>query len=317
MFGDYSSVWRADAAGPLPIRLERHLAVPMRDGVKLYGDLYRPRAEGKYPVLIVRTPYGVQRDGVHETMMKFAQNGYAVFIQDTRGRYESEGKWEPFRTEAEDGYDTIEWAAKQSWSNGRVATQGGSYLGHVQWRAGSLTPPSLVAMFPAVASTNIYANWITLGGANRLSFNYGWGVVRMPHRIMLPQYWHSEPYSPVELKYETILNHLPLMDGDLESAGGVVQHYRDWLSHPDYDEYWRSISDEERLCQRQGAGLHQRWLVRHLRSGDDQRLCRDEEPRRIGEGAARIADDHRRVGARAEPEVWRRRFRTDQQPQPV
>jgi hypothetical protein len=180
-------------------------------------------------------------------MIKFAQNGYAIFIQDTRGRYESEGKWEPFRTEAEDGYDTIEWAAKQPWSNGKVATQGGSYLGHVQWRAGSLTPPSLVTMFPAVASTNIYANWITLGGAFRLSFNYGWGVVRMPNRIMLPQYWHSEAYSPTELKYETILNHLPLSNGDLESAGGVVQHYRDWVTHADYDDYWKSISDEERF----------------------------------------------------------------------
>lgn len=236
-------------AEPVAIRIERHLAVPMRDGVKLYGDLYRPRAEGKYPVLIVRTPYGVQRDGVHEPMMKFAQRGYAVFIQDTRGRYESEGKWEPFRTEAEDGYDTIEWAGRQPWSNGKVATQGGSYLGHVQWRAGGLGPASLVAMFPAVASTNIYANWITLGGAFRLSFNYGWGVVRMPNRIMLPQYWHSEAYSPAELKYETILKHLPLMDGDLESAGGVVQHYRDWLAHPDYDEYWRSISDEEQFAK--------------------------------------------------------------------
>jgi putative CocE/NonD family hydrolase len=219
----------------------------MRDGIRLYGDLYRPRAEGKYPVIIVRTPYGVQRDAVHEPMIKFAQNGYAIFIQDTRGRYESEGKWEPFRTEAEDGYDTIEWAAKQPWSNGKVATQGGSYLGHVQWRAGSLTPPSLVTMFPAVASTNIYANWITLGGAFRLSFNYGWGVVRMPNRIMLPQYWHSEAYSPTELKYETILNHLPLSNGDLESAGGVVQHYRDWVTHADYDDYWKSISDEERF----------------------------------------------------------------------
>jgi len=232
---------------PAEIRIDRHLATPMRDGVRLYGDLYRPRAEGKYPVIIVRTPYGVQRDGVHEPMIKFAQHGYAIFIQDTRGRYESEGKWEPFRTEAEDGYDTIEWAAKQPWSNGKVATQGGSYLGHVQWRAGSLTPPSLVTMFPAVASTNIYANWITLGGAFRLSFNYGWGVVRMPNRIMLPQYWHSEPYSPKELKYETILNHLPLSNGDLESAGGVVQHYRDWVTHADYDDYWKSISDEERF----------------------------------------------------------------------
>jgi putative CocE/NonD family hydrolase len=231
------------------IKIERYRAVPMRDGVKLYADVYRPRADGRYPVLVVRTPYGVQRDAVHETMIKFAQRGYAVVMQDTRGRYESEGKWEPFRSEAKDGYDTIEWAAKQAWSNGKVATQGGSYLGHVQWRAASLAPPSLVAMFPAVASTNIYANWITLGGAFRLSFNYGWGVVRMPNRIMLPQYWHSEKYTPSELKYETILNHLPLKDGDLESAGYAVQHYRDWVAHPGYDDYWKEISDEEHFAK--------------------------------------------------------------------
>src|SRR5262245_52037427 len=126
------------------IRIDRYLAAPMRDGVKLYGDLYRPKRDGKFPVLVVRTPYGVQRDGVHHNMIEFAQRGYAVLVQDVRGRYESEGKWEPFRNEANDGYDTIEWAAKQPWSNGKVATQGGSYLGHVQWRAGTLSPPSLV-----------------------------------------------------------------------------------------------------------------------------------------------------------------------------
>jgi putative CocE/NonD family hydrolase len=240
IFGSHSSNAVLDE-----IKIERYQAVPMRDGVKLYADVYRPRADGRYPVLVVRTPYGVQRDGVHETMIKFAQRGYAVVMQDTRGRYESEGKWDPFRSEAKDGYDTIEWGAKQPWSNGKVATQGGSYLGHVQWRAGSLAPPSLIAMFPAVASTNIYANWITFGGAFRLSFNYGWGVVRMPNRIMLPQYWHSENYSPAELKYETILKHLPLKDGDLKSASYAVQHYRDWIAHPGYDNYWREISDEE------------------------------------------------------------------------
>ena len=111
------------------------------------------------------TPYGVQRDGMHASMIRFAQNGYAVVIQDVRGRYESEGQWEPFRHEGEHGYDTIEWAAKQPWSNGRVATQSGSYLGYVQWRAASLNPLHLVAAFPAVASTNIYANWLTQGGA--------------------------------------------------------------------------------------------------------------------------------------------------------
>lgn len=242
----------AQTGGPAPlneIKIERHQAVRMRDGVKLYADVYRPRAAGRYPTLVVRTPYGVQRDGVHETMIKFAQRGYAVVVQDVRGRYESEGSWEPFRDEARDGYDTVEWAARQPWSNGKVGMQGGSYLGHVQWRAASLAPPSLVAIFPAVASTNIYANWITHGGAFRLSFNYGWGVVRMPDRIMLPQYWHTENYSPPELKYETLLRHLPLRDGDLESAGYAVQHYRDWIAHPGYDSYWKEISDEEQFAR--------------------------------------------------------------------
>ena len=237
------------ALAPGEIRIERHQAVPMRDGVKLYADLYRPRAEGRYPALVVRTPYGVQRDLVHETMIKFAQRGYAVLIQDTRGRYESEGKWEPFRDEARDGHDTVEWAAKQPWCDGKVGMQGGSYLGHVQWRAASLAPPSLAVIFPAVASTNIYANWMTHGGAFRLSFNYGWGVVRMPDRIMLPQYWHTEKYAPPELQYETILRHLPLKDGDLQSAGYAVKHYRDWVAHPGYDGYWKEISDEEQFAK--------------------------------------------------------------------
>ncbi|MGH9672524.1 MAG: CocE/NonD family hydrolase [Bryobacteraceae bacterium] len=229
------------------IRIERHLAVPMRDGVLLYGDLYRPKREARFPVLVVRTPYGVQRDGVHQNMIAFAQRGYALLVQDVRGRYESDGKWEPFRSEAMDGFDTIEWAARQPWSNGKVGTQGGSYLGHVQWRAGTQSPPSLVTMFPAVASTNIYGNWLGHGGAFRLSFNFGWGVVRMPNRIMLPQYWHSENYSPPELKYDEVLWHLPLSEMDLRASGSAVQHYRDWLKHQSYDQYWSSISDEEQF----------------------------------------------------------------------
>jgi putative CocE/NonD family hydrolase len=220
----------------------------MRDGVKLYGDLYRPARAGKFPVLIIRTPYGVQRDGVHENLIKFAQHGYAVYVQDVRGRYESEGKWDPFRYEANDGYDTIEWAAKQPWSNGKVGLEGGSYLGHVQWRAATQSPPSLVTMFPAVASTSIYKNWLSHGGAYRLSFNYGWGVARMPNRIMLPQYWHTEAYAPPELKYERILKQLPLGELDQQAAGQVVPHWRDWIEHQSYDEYWQAISDEEHFA---------------------------------------------------------------------
>lgn len=242
----------ADLSDPVErheIRILRHQPVEMRDGTILYADVYLPAEPGEYPTIVSRTPYGVQRPGSHERFIKFAQNGYAAVFMDIRGRYESEGEWEPFRDEAVDGYDSIEWAADQPWSNGDVAMQGGSYLGHNQWATASQAPPSLVAIFPAVASTNLYANWITMGGAYRLAFNYGWGVVRMPNRIMLPQFWHTESYTPEELKYENILMELPLREMDLHSAGYEVNHWRDWVDNEGLNDYWQEINDENRFDQ--------------------------------------------------------------------
>ena len=151
------------------IRILRHQAIPMRDGINIYADCYLPLAEGKYPTIITRTPYGVQRPGMHATMVNLAQHGYAVVLADVRGRYESEGEWDPFRDEAQDGYDMVEWAAMQPFSNAKVGLQGGSYLGHNQWAAASQKPPHLEVIVPRVASTNIYANWLSMGGAFRLS----------------------------------------------------------------------------------------------------------------------------------------------------
>ncbi|MCW5978363.1 MAG: CocE/NonD family hydrolase [Bryobacteraceae bacterium] len=230
-----------------PIRIVSNIAVPMRDGVKLYADLYRPVREGKFPVLIVRTPYGKQRDGIHETKIQFAQRGYAVLAQDTRGRYESEGAWDPFRNEAQDGYDTVEWAARQPWSNGKVGMEGGSYLGNVQWQAAAQTPPHLVAIYPALASTSLYHNTFFHGGAFKLAVSYGWGVVRMPLRIMYPQYWHTEAYAPAELRYENIVWGLPLETLDEASSGQPVAHWRDWVKHQSYDDYWRAVSIEDKF----------------------------------------------------------------------
>jgi putative CocE/NonD family hydrolase len=229
------------------IRIDGHMAVPMRDGVKLYADVYRPRREGRFPVIVTRTPYGVQRDGMHEAVMRFAQHGYAVVVQDTRGRYESEGAWDPFRNEANDGYDTVEWAARQPWANGKVGMHGGSYLGHVQWQAATMAPPHLTAIFPVLASTSIYHNTFFHGGAFKLALAFGWGAVRMPNRIMNPQYWHTEAYAPQELKYDHIIWTLPLSGIDLASSGQRVGFFRDWMRHQSYDSYWRAISDEERL----------------------------------------------------------------------
>jgi len=110
------------------IRLENHVPIAMRDGVVLYADVYRPVDQGKYPVLVSRTPYSTERfPNACAAPVFFARRGYVFVFQDVRGRHESEGKWDPCRNEQEDGYDTVEWAAKQPWSNGKVGMEGASY----------------------------------------------------------------------------------------------------------------------------------------------------------------------------------------------
>ena len=187
-----SSVSYAQGKGPvrLPevvaprndIQMHNRVPVPMRDGVILYADVYRPVAEGRYPVIVSRTPYSTERaPSAYAAAVHFAQRGYVYVFQDVRGRHESEGKWEPFFSNERDGYDTVEWAARQPWSDGKVAMQGGSYLGQNQWRAAQAASKNLVTIFPMVASTSIYHDWITLNGGWRLSFNFGWGPVRQEH----------------------------------------------------------------------------------------------------------------------------------------
>ncbi len=229
------------------IRVDGNIPVPMRDGVKLYADVYRPSREGKFPVLVVRTPYGKQREGIHQGLIDFAERGYAVLVQDVRGRFESDGQWDPFRNEAKDGYDTVEWAAVQPWSNGKVGMEGGSYLGNVQWQAAAQSPPPLVATFPSLASPSLYHNTWYHGGAFKLALAFGWGVVRNPRRTMYPQHWHVESYAPEEWKYETILWQLPLATLDLASFHAPVAHFRDWIRHESYDNYWKEISVEENM----------------------------------------------------------------------
>jgi uncharacterized protein len=208
--------------------MDNLVAVPMRDGV-----------------IVSRTPYSTERyPTAYDAAVYFAQRGYVYVFQDVRGRHESEGRWEPFRNDIEDGYDTVEWAAAQPWSNGKVGMQGGSYLGHVQWRAAMAKPPHLVAMIPAVAATSLYHDWITLNGGWRLSFNFGWGPVRQESRIMQNTGMHTMTGGPEALNFDNLQRHLPLVDMQ-RLAGRNTQFYRDWLAHPDYDGYWKELNAEE------------------------------------------------------------------------
>ena len=227
------------------IRIENHVPIRMRDGVALYADVYRPVKDGKYPALVSRTPYSTERTpSAHVAPVFFARRGYVYVFQDVRGRHESEGKWDPFRLEQEDGYDTIEWAAQQPWSNGKVGMQGSSYLGHVQWQAAMKGPPHLTAIFPNLASTSVYHDTVTLNGAFRLSLAFGWGPVRQESRIMQNTALHTMDDGPESVQYDKILWHLPLNEMQ-KLIGRNAQFYNDWLRHPDYDDYWKHINVEE------------------------------------------------------------------------
>ena len=113
---------------------ERNVMVPMRDGTCLATDVFRPDAPGRFPVLVNRGPYGKDSyvENPHHSVWYFPEHGYVVLSQDCRGRFESEGDYDPLFQESNDGWDTVEWAARQPWSNGRVATTGQSYLAATQ-----------------------------------------------------------------------------------------------------------------------------------------------------------------------------------------
>ncbi len=285
------------------IRVENRVPVPMRDGVTLYADVYRPVVEGRHPVLVSRTPYSTERfPDAYATAVYFARRGYVYVFQDVRGRHESEGRWEPFRDDLEDGYDTIEWAAVQPWSNGKVGMEGGSYLGAVQWRAAQAQPPHLVAIFPRVASTSIYHDWITVNGGWRLAFNFGWGPVRQESRIMQNPGPHTMAGGPEGVSYENVVWHLPLN----EMQGLVGRH----ASFYDLRRLARAPGLRRLLARAQRRGAlrpdhrsraHDGRVLRYLRPGNVARIRGCPQAGRDRAGAHGQSDGDRPMGARRLP----------------
>src|SRR5215471_9698598 len=151
---------------------DKNVMVPMRDGVKLAMDIYRPGqngapAQGRFPTLLVRTPYtrAFQEQG---NAASFVPKGYIFVVQSVRGRYGSEGHWRFFRDDPADGYDTIGWIASQTWSDGSVGMLGGSYDGGTQHAAALANPPALKALVPLVAATNVGHYGLRHNGACQL-----------------------------------------------------------------------------------------------------------------------------------------------------
>jgi putative CocE/NonD family hydrolase len=207
------------------------LRMPMRDGVELSADVWMPAANGKYPIILVRTPYMKNRWVVDGWAQYFASRGYVYVVQDVRGRGDSDGKFGFFFQEGKDGYDSIEWLASQEWSNGRVGMLGLSYLGSVQWLAARERPPHLVCIVPT-APAGRYINEIPyIGGAFRMSWALHW-VNGTSARI--------RQADPVGVDWKEIFKHRPLITMD-EAMGRRMPLYRDFLQHATLDDYWKRI----------------------------------------------------------------------------
>ena len=222
------------------VSMRYDVSVPMRDGVALSTDIYLPAIDRPLPVVLIRTPYNNNNEAIVHDCMYFATRGYAVATQDVRGRWDSDGDWYPFVHEAEDGFDTMEWIGRQPWCNGRIGTAGGSYVAMVQWQAAPLRSRFLKAMVPRVGYSDFYHNWVYTGGAFQLAFNLRWCAIQMSTRTNQVQYL----WLPQANHLNTLHWHLPLQTMDAE-AGRDSQVWKDWIAHPDYDDYWRRMRPVE------------------------------------------------------------------------
>jgi putative CocE/NonD family hydrolase len=228
--------------------LEKNVPVPMHDGVKLATDIYRPTEGEPVPVLLMRLPYGKESMiwiGWLGDLQQYVQASYAVMIQDTRGRFASEGEFLPYEHEATDGVDTIAWAANQPWCNGAVGTFGGSYLAAVQWLTAPQRPQALRAIAPAIFADSSYAADYH-GGTYQLVKNINWilGTIALPE---LPMRVNKGQASMEDLKalaqalenINTLFEHLPLAKTSL--VRDLAPFFSTSLEHPTYDDYWKGF----------------------------------------------------------------------------
>jgi len=226
----------SEERGALGIVAEGDVEMRMRDGVILRANVFRPEAEGRFPGLLIRTPYGKAQGGFE----RYVRGGYVVIAQDSRGRYASDGEYVPFTVEntgdAEDGHDSVEWLAAQPYCNGRVGTMGGSYNAWMQWELARLRPPHLIAMVAYTIPLELTeVDW---PGGFKPGRRVKWWMTTMAPDLRRRQ-GLSEPHTPAEARriWEEVeqgrwLGHMPWLDLPRYLPKGLAEYAQDWLEHP-------------------------------------------------------------------------------------
>jgi putative CocE/NonD family hydrolase len=233
------------------IVVDTDVRVRMRDGVELAADVYRLERREPSPVLVQRTPYDRRISAfanLPADVLRLVRDGFAVVIQDTRGRYGSGGSFTPFAAEAHDGADTVAWAATQPWSTGKVGMLGQSYVGLTQWLAAAESGNRVAAVTPAFTSPDTHG-WLYRGGAFELGFALLWTLMFLAPAEVLR---HGEGGAALAdvldaadsagERYRTT----PLAGG---SVPGAAPWYAEWLARPDYDDGWKAITAAERYAE--------------------------------------------------------------------
>ena len=225
----------ARATSPTPYAKLLHARVAMRDNVRLDTNVFYPPGGGRFPTVLIRTPYGKGTD-LPAGYQSFVNHGYAVVMQDVRGRYASGGEFDILNQEGPDGYDTLNWIAAQPWSDGKVGMIGGSYLGIAQWRVALLNNPHLKAIFPVVSGSDEYLDRYYSPG----------GALKLGHRLL----WMSlnlTPAGTAKPKFADYIYHLPLRTADRSATRRTLGFYQSILNHPDYDSFWKNLSVRENI----------------------------------------------------------------------
>ncbi|WP_426522767.1 CocE/NonD family hydrolase [Streptomyces sp. MH13] len=230
--------------GPVRTVVEYDVKVPMRDGVLLSADLYRPETSGAVPVLIRRTPYGKAGNpgGASVDGLRLVRSGYALLVQDVRGRFASGGTFEPYWNEAADGADTVAWAVGQSWCDGSAGLFGRSYEGMSALLAAGERPSGLAAIAPHVAGSGFDEGWTRQGGAFQLGFLLYWVL----YDLLLSGAGLAEPELA---EVAGAVDRIDALYEDPDAAADLLDrlapYYRQWLEHPSGHPYWKRSAPRE------------------------------------------------------------------------
>ena len=225
------------------VRVDFNQRVKMRDGVELSADIFRPEAEGRFPVILSRTPYTKPGAGAPGSGARyFAARGYVYVAMDVRGRGDSDGKFVPYRNDGRDGYDAIEWCAAQPWSTGKVGTIGGSYNGRIQWLAAIEQPPHLTTMVALVTPSDPFVEWPT---GLPLPMDISWHHFTAGHVLQ----------NMDAVDWTKIHWHLPMYTMD-EASGRPNPNWKEEIDHGQLDDWWEVVRYQNKYERVRVPALH-------------------------------------------------------------